>query len=156
MGYLIIALCVISCSNTITRGHLKQEEQLAQIKPGVTTKSEVNKLLGSPSSESTFGDKTWYYISVTKETRSILPTKTLDQECSEIVFDKNDTVKSVRKYAMSDSKNIEISTNITPTEGQHLGFFEQIFANLGRFNKNQDTTSNKHGSTTSPSGYPSR
>jgi hypothetical protein len=75
----------------------------------------------------------------------------------EIAFDANDVVSSVKQYSLADSKNIQIAERTTPTEGQHLGFFEQIFANLGRFNKdtNGNPASNTHGSS-APTGYPGR
>ncbi|MEI7668546.1 MAG: outer membrane protein assembly factor BamE, partial [Pseudomonadota bacterium] len=152
-----LVLLFSSCVNTVNRGHIKEDDEIAQIKTGVTTKSEVSKILGSPSSESSFGDKTWYYVSVVKENRSILSPKIVEQKSTEIIFDNNDVVKTVKQYSLNDSKNIEISKRITETEGEHLGFFEQIFANLGRFNKDSDKTSNRHGGTGgSPTGYPSR
>lgn len=150
-------LILASCSNIVNRGHLKEDEEVAKIKAGITSRADVVKNLGTPSSESSFGPKTWYYITVIRETRSILPPKILDQHVVEIVFDSRDVVTSVKTYSMSDAKNIQIAQRVTPSEGQHLGFFEQIFANLGRFNKNDDnSTSNDHGHAPNPTGYPGR
>jgi len=154
---LTVLLALSSCVNTVTRGHLKEDEAISHIKIGITSKSEVAKELGSPSSESSFGDKTWYYISTIKQNRSIFAPRIVDQHTTEILFDANDIVASIKEYSLADSKKIAIAERITPTEGQHLGFFEQIFANLGRFNKDDGGTSNNHGhSSTSPTGYPGR
>jgi outer membrane protein assembly factor BamE (lipoprotein component of BamABCDE complex) len=147
-----------ACTNTVNRGHLKEDEAVSQIKVGITSKSEVAKDLGSPSSESSFGGKTWYYVSTIRQNRSLLAPKIIDQHTLEIAFDANDTVSSIKEYSLADSKNVEMAKRVTPSEGQQLGFFEQIFANLGRFNKSADnSTSNDHGhSSTSPTGYPGR
>ncbi len=52
------------CAATVEqRGNLPTPEKLAEVKPGVTGKDEVIKVLGSPSSVSIFNDKSWYYIS---------------------------------------------------------------------------------------------
>ena len=37
-----------------------------------------------------------------------------------------------------------MASQTTPTEGQKLGFFEQMISNLGRFNNNSSGTSNSH------------
>lgn len=152
-------LFIASCATNVNRGHLKEDEAMSHIKVGVTTRGEVAKELGSPSSESTFGDKTWYYVSTIRQTRSVLPSKIIEQHTTEIVFNQNDVVAAVKEYSLADGKNIEIDKRVTPTEGQQLGFFEQIFANLGRFNKNDSGTSNSHAHSktgSSPTGYPGR
>ncbi len=154
---LVMLAPLTSCLNTVTRGHLKEDEALSHIKTGITSKSEVAKELGTPSSESSFGDKTWYYISTIKQNRSVFAPTIVDQHTIEIIFDASDVVSSIKEYSLADSKNIQVAQRITPTEGEHLGFFEQIFANLGRFNKDDNGVSNNHGhSSTNPSGYPGR
>ena len=43
------------CTPTVTtHGHPLDQDQLAQIKPGVTSREEVTRLLGSPSTIGTF------------------------------------------------------------------------------------------------------
>jgi outer membrane protein assembly factor BamE (lipoprotein component of BamABCDE complex) len=153
-----MVLMLVACATTIPRGHLKEDESLTDIKIGTTTKDDVQKILGSPSSESSFGPTTWYYVSSTHQTRSILPTKIVDQHVIEVAFDSSGNVSSLRQYSLADGKNVEVASDVTPTEGQKLGFFEQIFSNLGRFNNNKDggtSNSHTHGST-SPTGYPGR
>jgi outer membrane protein assembly factor BamE (lipoprotein component of BamABCDE complex) len=139
-----MALALIACATTVPRGHLKEDEELTDIHVGSSTSGDVQKHLGSPSSKSTFGPSTWYYVSSIHQTRSILPTKVVDQHVIEIAFDASGVVKSVKQYGLADSKNIEVATDTTPTEGQKLGFFEQLLSNLGRFNKNDTGTSNSH------------
>ena len=131
-----MVLALIACATTVPRGHLKEDEALTDIHTGTTTQDEVEKHLGSPSSKSTFGPSTWYYVSSIRVTRSILPPKIIDQHVIEIGFDNAGVVTSIKQYALADSKNIEVATETTPTEGQKLGFFEQVLSNLGRFNNN--------------------
>jgi len=163
LQYLALASILLSlaCTNTETRGHLKEDEALSTIKVGTTTKEEALKALGSPSSESSFGPKTWYYVSSIRKTHSILAPEIIDQHVIEIAFDAGGVVSEVKQYSLQDGKNIEIASRVTPSEGQQLGFFEQIFANLGRFNKNTDSgtgvsNSHTHGDGGAPTGYPGR
>src|SRR6185437_4416551 len=58
----VLALSLAACSPTLDqRGNLPDPEKLAEIQPGVKTKDEVTKLLGTPSAVGTFDSKTWYY-----------------------------------------------------------------------------------------------
>jgi outer membrane protein assembly factor BamE (lipoprotein component of BamABCDE complex) len=144
-------LIMTSCINTITRGHLKEDEAVASVKVGTTTKDEALKLLGSPSSESSFGPTTWYYVSSIKQSRSIMKPEIIDQHVTEIAFDSSGVVSSLKEYSLKDSKDVEIATRTTPSEGQELGFFEQLLGNLGRFNdNNNNSTSNSHTHGTIP------
>ncbi len=147
---------LIACATKVPSGHLKEDESLSSVKIGSTSKDDVAKLLGSPSSESTFGPPTWYYVSSMHENRSILPTKVIDQHVIEIAFDTGGTVTSVKEYTLADGKNVEVATDTTPTEGQKLGFFEQIFSNLGRFNNTDNAASNSHTHGSTVPGYPGR
>jgi outer membrane protein assembly factor BamE (lipoprotein component of BamABCDE complex) len=148
----------MACATTVNRGHLKEDESLTSIKTGVTTRDDVQKLLGSPSSESSFGPPTWYYVSSIHQTRSVLPVKVLDQHVVEITFDSGGVVQKMREYTLADGKEVEIASDYTATEGQKLGFFEQILANLGRFNNASGGASNSHthGDAGIPTGYPGR
>jgi outer membrane protein assembly factor BamE (lipoprotein component of BamABCDE complex) len=151
-------LLASACVNTVTRGHLKEDEAISSIKEGVTTKAEALKALGSPSSESSFGPPTWYYVSSIRQNRSVFAPEVVDQHVIEIAFNANGVVSSLKQYSLKDSKEIQLASRTTPSEGQSLGFFEQILANLGRFNKDTDSsTSNSHThGNTNPSGYPGR
>ena len=150
----MMILLISACANTVNRGHLKEDEAISSIKEGVTTKAEVVKGLGSPSSESSFGNPTWFYVSSIRQTRSVFAPEVVDQHVIEIAFDSNNVVTSLKQYSLKDGKNVEIASRVTPTEGQHLGVFEQMLSNLGRFNKDTtDSTSNSHShGNTNPSG----
>lgn len=147
-----MALLIVACSTPVSHGYVHDEEAIKAIKPGVTTKDEVQQSLGSPSSESSFGLITWYYISSVKNTRSLLPPKVTEQNVTEIAFDGGGVVSSVKDYTLADGKKVDVVKRITPTEGQQLGFFEQILGNLGRFNKEGSGTTGRHSSAGIPGG----
>lgn len=159
MGVVSAMLFIASCTNTVNRGHLKEDEAMARIKVGITTENQVRQELGSPSSESSFGPKTWYYVSSIYQNRAILAPRVIDQHTTEIAFNEEHVVSSIKEYSLADSKDVQIEQRITPSEGQHLGFFEQVFSNLGRFNKDKNSTDINHGHSSTgsaPTGYPGR
>jgi outer membrane protein assembly factor BamE (lipoprotein component of BamABCDE complex) len=128
-------LALVSCVATIgSRGFIPDEELISQLKTGLDTRITVSRVLGSPSSVSTFDDITWYYISKRTEQTAFFDEKVLDQQVLGIAFDDAGTISDIRRYAMSDGRIIDPVTRVTPTLGRELGVVEQLFGNLGRFN----------------------
>jgi outer membrane protein assembly factor BamE (lipoprotein component of BamABCDE complex) len=139
MRFSLAAVAVIvllaGCSTFIDqRGNLPEADRLAEIQPGVTNREQVQQLLGTPSSTSTFDDSTWYYISKKTEQWAFMAPETLDQRVIAIDFDSNGVVRDVRRRGLDDAKEVAMVERATPTPGKTLGFFEQLFGNLGRFN----------------------
>ena len=56
---LAVAGCSANYDNT---GYVSRPDAMSQLKPGVVTREDVQRLLGTPSSVAAFDDKTWYYI----------------------------------------------------------------------------------------------
>lgn len=124
-----------SCSPIVdTRGHNEEQADLSQIVIGQTRSDDVAALLGSPSAQSTYGEKTWFYIYEKKETRGMLAPEVVDQKVIAVTFDENDAVASIDTTDESASKEVVYVEKTTPTEGRKLTAIEQIMGNLGRFN----------------------
>ncbi|MCG8490495.1 MAG: outer membrane protein assembly factor BamE [Sneathiellales bacterium] len=132
-----IGFALTACEMTQeNRGYRLDPEMLAKVEPGVGDKDSVLEALGSPSSVSTFPDEgeAWYYISRKTEHFAFLDKKVLEQNVVVIKFDANEVVEAIKKYDKEDGKEVTIVDRTTPTGGNELGFFEQIFGNFGRFN----------------------
>lgn len=137
----VIVALLTACSPTINqRGNLADPELLSQITPGVATRNDIESLLGSPSSISTFGDNTWYYISARIETLAFYEPSVREQQVIAIDFDENGIVKGVHRYDLSDAREIEVVKRVTPTSGKKLTILQQLVGNFGRFS-NKDASS---------------
>jgi len=135
-GPLIVAVAVllVGCwSDVDQHGHLPTPDQIAQIKPGTTTKNDIVKLIGSPSSVSTFNDTTWYYISRRTKQIAFLQPQVLDQQVFIIDFDDNGVVKDLSHKDLADSRSVPMAPGATPAPGRELSFMEQLIGNVGRF-----------------------
>ncbi len=119
------------------RGHKTDADSVELLQPGSQTQDDVRRLLGSPSSTSTFNqaNNTWYYISRETEQWAFMAEETIDQRVVAIDFDAQGKVAAVRRYALKDGKEVAMVDRVTPTKGKELGFIEQLFGNVGRFNK---------------------
>lgn len=134
-GMALLFLALTACQPRIdNRGYVPTGDDLDRVKAGVQGREEIQEILGSPSSISTFSDDRWYYIS--KKTRSVAfftPT-VLDQNVVVVEFDDGGLVKDVRRYAMEDGLIIDPVTRKTPAPGRELSFLEQLLGNFGKFN----------------------
>lgn len=154
--YIIAILCMVSaCSPMVdNKGYVKKHPIEDKIIIGQTNKQEVFQQFGSPSSQSSFGEETWYYIHNRKETWGFLAPESVDQDITSIAFNEQGIVTSVNGYTQEMAQEVEYVGRETPTEGHSLGLIEQLLGNVGRFNKpgdNSDTLA--RGRRPSSTGY---
>ena len=136
---LLVGIAGTGCTERVsTRGSMPAAEDLDKLKVGVQTKDQVVQLLGSPSNVGTFNDDTWYYIGAKVEQMAFFKPDTLEQQVLQIKFDDVGVIKEVRKLGLEDAQQIALNSNETPTAGKELGFFEQLFGNVGRFSGKQN------------------
>jgi outer membrane protein assembly factor BamE (lipoprotein component of BamABCDE complex) len=135
LGALATALVLSGCTISVDqRGNLPDPDKLAAIQPGTTTKEQVVKVLGTPSSASTFNDDTWYYISRrTKQVAFFSPT-VLDQQVYIVDFNDRGIVKNIDHRTLADGEPITPAPGATPAPGRELTFLEQLIGNMGKFN----------------------
>lgn len=130
------ALLVSACtSQYATRGNLPSEELLEEVIPGEVHARDVAEILGTPSTFSTFGGESWYYISERVEYYAFYEPKLLDRKIVQVRFTPDGMVKDVQEKDMQSGRDLEFIDRTTPTAGNEITFFEQIFGNIGRFNK---------------------
>jgi outer membrane protein assembly factor BamE (lipoprotein component of BamABCDE complex) len=131
-----LSLLAAACTATVdNRGNVLSADQLVLIKPGKTTREDVQALLGSPSSTLNYGDESWQYISSRSETVAFFKPKFVERSVVNILFDRAGLVKSVVARNMEDGQQVEVVDRETPTAGKELSILEQVIGNVGRFSK---------------------
>jgi len=134
-----LSLGLLACSPMVrTHGHVLDEDALARIEPGRTSRDQVARLLGSPSSRGTFDDSAWYYVSQRTERHSFYQEQVVEQNVVAITFDQRGTVRDVTRRDLDDARDVDLVARETPTVGNELTFVEQLIGNLGRFNLPDD------------------
>lgn len=133
---IVTAMAVAACaSQQNKRGNIPDETNLAELQIGTHTRADVGAILGTPSARGTFSDNIWYYIGRETSRIAFLDKKVLDQQVVAIEFDDNGFVSTVRRYSQQDGQQVQMVDRTTPTTGKELSFIEQLFGNLGKFNK---------------------
>ncbi len=122
------------------RGNLPKPDALAEIKPGVSDKETVARLLGTPSTTAAFDGNTWYYISSANKQIAFLKPELLDQQVVAVHFDDKGIVTTVDHKGLQDAQTITPNPNATPAQGREFTFLEQLIGNFGKFNNSKSST----------------
>jgi outer membrane protein assembly factor BamE (lipoprotein component of BamABCDE complex) len=122
------------CAKTVAqRGYLMDESLIKEIRPGVDNRASVLAALGTPTIPGTFDDENWYYVTRTQESWAFFRPDVVDNQVLQVSFDQSGNVKEIIRGGMELARDISPVREKTPTRGKELGFFEQIFSNIGRF-----------------------
>lgn len=133
---LTLAMGLSACGPKVeNEGYVREDDFKDKVTVGKSSREDVRNNLGSPSSQSSFGDESWYYITARKEGHAFFKPEIVQQDVTEIVFDKSGVVSQIHNYTQKDGEDIAIAKRETPTEGHTMGFFEQVLGNIGRFNR---------------------
>lgn len=133
------AILIAGCQPTVsTHGHAIDPTVLGEIQPGVTSREEVTKLLGSPSTADTFTKESWYYISQRSEVMSFYQADITQQDVVRITFDANGIVDDVNTHGLELAQAVTPDGNRTRTMGNELTVVQQFISNIGRFNPDQN------------------
>ena len=131
---LVAGLLMAGCTTSEQiRGFFVDEELFGAVTPGIDNVNSVRRMLGNPSTAGTFDSNIWYYVSSFTKKRSFLHEKASKHDILAVHFDESGVVDEVTRYSLADTREIDPRSDKTPTRGRKLGFFEQIFGNIGRF-----------------------
>jgi outer membrane protein assembly factor BamE (lipoprotein component of BamABCDE complex) len=130
---LPLGACSLFAPPVIDRGNRVTQDQLNDITVGVHSRADVQAMLGSPTTSSTFGDPSWYYIAARSRIRPARYQAITDQETVAVDFDSRGIVQRVRVLTESDMRPVEMVSRETPTPGNERTLLQALFGNIGRF-----------------------
>ena len=117
----------------LRHGYQIDQAALATVKPGMSAE-QVLQILGSPSTVSTVGNKTWYYITQnSRRTVLFLGEQVEDQKVTTIYFNAGFKVERIALYGLQDGKVFDFIERTTPTSGADRAFLGQLFRGLTRY-----------------------
>ena len=135
-GAALLSLSLGGClgyDGEVARGYVVDQHALDQVKTG-SSAEQVLVVLGSPSTTSTVGGGSWYYISQTVDrTFAFSAPAITDQRVLAVYFNKDKKVERVANYGIQDGKVIDFVTRTTPTGGAEQGFLKNLFRSFLRF-----------------------
>ncbi|MCG7393938.1 outer membrane protein assembly factor BamE [Microvirga sp. ACRRW] len=132
--FLAASVAACTMGEEFARGYQLDENAVAQVKNGMGA-DKVLETLGTPSTVSTVGNRTWYYISQrSRRTLQFMGEQVVDQRVTAVYFDKNLRVERVGLYGIQDGKVFDFISRTTPSGGEETSFLGQIFKGANNFN----------------------
>jgi outer membrane protein assembly factor BamE (lipoprotein component of BamABCDE complex) len=116
-----------------TRGFVMDDGLIAQVKPGMDVQA-VLTTLGTPSTTSTVGNRTFYYISQTVRRRfQFQDLSVIDQKVLVVYFSKTFKVERIANYGLQDGVIFDFISRTTATGGEEQSFLRNLFRGVTRF-----------------------
>ena len=137
----VAAGALAGCGETIApmtenfqRGYILDEAALEQVEPGMGAQA-VLELMGTPSTVSTVGNQSWYYISQTARRRAaFMRQQVVEQRVAAIYFTPSLRVERKALYGLEDGVVFDFISRETPTGGEEQSFLTQILRGSSSFN----------------------
>jgi outer membrane protein assembly factor BamE (lipoprotein component of BamABCDE complex) len=125
---LALSLTLAACEGeVINRGWQIDDKALEQIKPGASAE-QVLLVMGTPSTVSTVGGKTYYYVSQRLTRRmQFMGEKLEDQRVVAVYLDAKNKVSRVANFGIQDGVVFDFISRTTPSGGEELSVLRQLF-----------------------------
>ena len=132
---VLVSATLSGCATRVAvRGNLPDSERLAEVVPGDMSREEDAEILGSPSSVTPFDSDLWLYISEKTETFAFMAPEVVERNVIMVKFTDKGIVNEVKKLDLSNAQDVKHVERVTPTSGNEVTFWDQLFHNVGRFN----------------------
>ena len=127
-GCLLLTACG---GNVIRQGHQFQDEDLNQVREGMS-KEQVTLALGTPDTQSAVSGGAYYYISTTAvQPMAFMTPSVTDRHVVAIYFNKQDRVEKIANYGLKDGVVVDFVSRETPSYTRDQGLLKEIFRNIG-------------------------
>ncbi|WP_414471175.1 outer membrane protein assembly factor BamE [Microvirga sp. M2] len=132
--FLATSVAACTMGEEFARGYQLDENAVNQVKKGMSA-DQVLQTLGTPSTVSTVGNKSWYYISQkSRRTFQFMGETVVDQRVTAVYFDRNLRVERVGLYGIQDGQVFDFISRTTPSGGAETSFLGQILKGTNNFN----------------------
>ncbi len=129
-----VAIGASGCGSIIaSRGNEVSAEQISTLEVGDQDRQQIFSMFGSPSSTSSFGDETWYYIYEKDESIAFLERDVKERTVLALRFDDDGKLANIKTTGLDDSQKVTPVDRKTATAGNKLSFIEQMISNIGKF-----------------------
>ncbi|WPX96395.1 outer membrane protein assembly factor BamE domain-containing protein [Candidatus Bandiella euplotis] len=130
-----MVLFLVSCVKKLEKtGYLLQKHKLELVKINKTSEQELIHILGEPTTKSSFGTKTYYYMERQSEQMAFFAPKLKEQQVVAIEFNPRNIISNITIYTKDDAKVLSYDGTKENFEGNKIGALEQMVGNFGKFN----------------------
>ena len=132
--FLFLFLTLSACAPMIdTHGTLPTPEQMNALKIGKTPFTEVQRLLGSPSSKTVFGREYWLYVYSQQKRSAFFKPEEIARTVTVLQFDNHGILSGIDVKDLKDGYQIAYEKEETPISSHTMSLIDQLINNVGRF-----------------------
>lgn len=128
---LVVAACT---PKKQSHGYMPIPSQVALLKPGVSSKTDIVRLIGTPAFINDFADNRWNYVAFRTEQIGFEKPDIVDYDVLQLVFGEDQILQSVHQGNRDTLVALQYDQEATPASGREMGLMEQLLGNLGKFN----------------------
>ncbi len=135
---LVTALFVAGCQSVYRdNGYVPTDRELAQVVVGKSTREDVGKAVGRPSSTGVLEGSGWYYVGSRWRYYGPFAPKEIDRQVVAVSFNANGVVSNVERYGLDKGEVIVVSRRVTESNIKGVGLARQLLGSVGRVNAGQ-------------------
>lgn len=116
-----------------THGDVLDPDDMAALKIGVTPYTEVQKILGSPSSKTIFDSENWIYIHSKQERMAFFKPVETERTVVVLKFSNDGILQGIETKDLKDGFAITPSTATTIQDQNSMSVLDQLLGNVGKF-----------------------
>jgi len=138
LSYLILTCLVASCNPIDKKGYRFEFSDAHLLKRGITSKENVEKIMGSPTLISYLDKEDWiYYLQDEKKFMFFTP-EVLERKIITISFDEYQIIDKINHYDLKDERQVAFLDQKTGyiTVNKSKNVFSKIFSNIGQITPN--------------------
>lgn len=131
---LFSVLASSACAPMIdTHGDIMDPDDMAALKIGVTPYTEVQNILGSPSSKTIFDSENWIYIHSKQERMAFFKPEEIERTVVVLKFSNDGILQGIETKDLKDGFKITPSSATTIRNQNSMSILDQILGNVGKF-----------------------
>ncbi len=127
LAFGLVSLAAGCADEQFNRGYVIDDSLLSQIKPG-SSAEQVVLVLGTPSTTSTVGGQTYYYISQRASRSFAFQNPSVqDQQVIAVYLNQANRVERIANYGLQDGVVFDFISRTTASGGAETSFLRQLF-----------------------------
>jgi outer membrane protein assembly factor BamE (lipoprotein component of BamABCDE complex) len=124
---------MVSCTAVDrNHGYAPTDIELEEVIVGVNTRSDVEEIVGRPSTSGVLRDGAWYYVGSKIRRFGGRKPKEIERQVVAVSFDGNGLVSNVERFGLDRGEVVTLSRRVTESSVPNSTFVRQLLRNFGR------------------------
>jgi len=128
----VLILALAACASIYqNHGYVPRDEDLDKVVVGQSTREDVARAVGRPSSTGLLTGGAWYYVGSRFKHYGPREPQEIDRQVVAVSFDEGGAVENVERFGLEKGEMIVLSRRVTDSNIKGLGFLRQLLGNVG-------------------------